>query len=89
MKTFIFLLTLSFSASPLNNTISKRFVGTLTDYKILDTRIWLSTSKDIEYQIEYTDNLFIGDSVFEYWVNYNKRYLGTQSSQLINILDRK
>jgi hypothetical protein len=73
------------------NAISKRFVGTISDYKIINSNMdWVVTSNGTEYIIEHTDDLFIGDSVFEYWVNYNKRYFGTQScSQFINIIDRK
>jgi hypothetical protein len=73
MKKFIVLFLLICPAFGVND-VSKRFVGTLKDYKCLSSEVtWVQTSTGREYQIEYKGNLYIGDSVFEYWVNYSKR----------------
>jgi hypothetical protein len=87
MKKFIVLFLLICPVFGVE--ISKRFVGLLKDYKTLNSEIiWVQTSTGREYQIEYQSNLFIGDSVFEYWVNYSKRYFGTESnSKLIKIIE--
>lgn len=89
MKIFILILILvSSEFCQLPQHIKKRFVGIISDVKIvkIDNNIclWIVSNDDYLIKCEqYIPHIYIGDSLFVYWINYRKVGIGTQND--INI----
>lgn len=71
-------------------TIETRFVGVVNDLKILsmddqeNVLMWVSANRD--YRIlgkKHIPNIYLNDSLFEYWVNYQFRGIGTHRNFFI------
>ena len=87
--TIIILLFFSFGFCELLRHYEKRYVGIVTEVKLIDikgstTYLWIKADKDFIIKDEnHIPFIYVGDSLFEYWLNY--RQLGVGTSNNINI----
>ena len=66
--------------------IDRRFAGVTEDIKVIHTDngfvCWIKTTRR-EYWVQIPPktlaNFAVGDTVYEYWIDYQKRYLGSKN----------
>ena len=75
--TFILLLcTLCFGKDPV---IEKRGAGIVTDFKVIGEIVFVETDrKSFIADQDLKCYISIGDSLFEYWIDYRKEYIGNK-----------
>lgn len=88
----LFLLFVSFVLLQASvPSIECRFAGIVTDYKILSFELdssytcWVQTDIN-QYCVKGSfgfPKIYVGDSLFEYWINYDKCCVGTKKNNVL------
>lgn len=91
MKKFFLLFILFVLSQASVQNIECRFAGIVIDYKILSFELdssvicWVQTNNS-QYSVKGTFGLpkiYVGDSLFEYWINYDRCCVGTKNNSIL------
>jgi hypothetical protein len=91
MRTFLIALIIVGSGiCQISSHLEARYVGRVTEIKLFNINdidhIYLWVQADKEYMVrgvKHIPSIYIGDTLFEYWSNYQKIGVGTRRDLVI------